>query len=117
MLSNTKAKYYSKNCVTILCIAVFLVLGITTISSADKLRSPINSQFINMSRSSCAQYFRILAMANNDTVCTINGVRGKFKGAGESGRVTNENGVWVFRGKSCQSGVGFWVSCFRISRF
>jgi hypothetical protein len=106
---------FIKHSVAVGCIAVSLVVGFAAFAAADNMTTVVNSSYIDMSRptGSCASYTKILAIAGDDTICTVNGVKGKFEGGGEYGVVRQENGVWVFRGNSCQPAVGFWVSCFR----
>jgi hypothetical protein len=73
------------------------------------------SKNINMNRSagSCQAFTEVIS-TNLNTVCAVTGSGGSFQGGGEFGNVVVENGAWVFHGNSCQPGVFFNITCFRV---
>jgi hypothetical protein len=70
---------------------------------------------INMDRpSGQCQGFTEVVSNNGNLACAVTASGGSFQGGGEFGRVQKENGVWIFRGSSCQPGTFFHVTCFRV---
>ncbi len=71
----------------------------------------------NMDRpeGSCASFNRnLLSDPNQNIICVLAQVGGKFQGGGEFGNVFRDNtNTWIFKGNSCQPGVSFKVECFR----
>lgn len=83
----------------------------TSATATPRLKTTVWRSF-DMDRSSCLSYFSVLTTDMN-AICVLAGVRGDFEGGGEYGYVQIENGAWVFRGRSCQNSIKFWVRCFK----
>ncbi len=104
--------------IAISCIVAFLFLGFATTTSAFNFQMEEESLFFDMNRSpgDCRSLSKFITYdPDNEVMCTITGIRGKFEGGGEYGYVKKIGNAWFFKGNSCQPGVGFWVSCFSVT--
>lgn len=94
--------------------SLLLIFGfiLTADVSATQL---LNSWYIDMNRpaGSCQAYSKALGYTKSNAVCSLYGVKGALEGGGEYGRTSlDTSNRWVFKGSSCQPGVGFWVMCY-----
>jgi len=73
----------------------------------------LENHHFDMRTRACRSYFKTLTKEEN-VICTLTGITGGYSGDGEFAKVVLENGVWNFRGNSCQPYVEAWVTCFKI---
>ena len=90
-------------------VAFIILFGCAT----NAIAASVTTFKIDMNRpaKSCQGFTKILGQFD---ICAVTGPGGEFSGGGENGTVTFENGSWIFRGNSCEPGVFFHLSCYKL---